>query len=117
MQRVMMAVESNKVPSQSKAIKSNCRDRCSLGLAGCSMIGKRFQVGGQRSQQFDSLAADRMINLQAPGVQEHALEAWRIGGAQQCFIQFKVTVFNVTCNRKTFPGKMNPNLMRRSAEH
>src|SRR5665647_2318149 len=107
----MMAVESNSVPSQSKAIKSNCRDRCSLGLIGCSMIGKRFQIGGQRSQQFNSLAADRMINLQAPGMQEHALEAWHTGGAQQRFIQFKVAVFNVTCNRETFTGKMNPNLM------
>ncbi len=58
MQRTMTPVESYRVPSQSKAIRSNWRGR-GLGM----VVGKLLEVGGQRRFEAHRLVGGGMAEL------------------------------------------------------
>src|SRR4051812_17013356 len=78
MQRTISAVESNRVPSQSNAIRSK-RGRESVIGADSMRLAQHAQqsdaFGRQRRFEVYAFAAGRMIERQAPCVQEHAVEA------------------------------------------
>ena len=57
MQRTMILVESNSVPSQSKAIRSNWRGRSWAWSANF------LQFRRQRGEQFDALAGGGVVEL------------------------------------------------------
>src|SRR6476620_1632180 len=76
----MMPVESNRVPSQSKAMRSKLRlSMHQLSLSPPADAWPVISVPGHRffsrlGWQLDRRAGFRVSELQAPGVQEHALE-------------------------------------------
>src|SRR5687767_12047995 len=103
MQRVISAVESNSVPSQTKTIRSKFMSAprptgtsadpprgcgpawerpgarpAEDGLTqsgSCQVLQQRLAFSRQRRFQLDHLAARGVHEAQPPGVQEHALEA------------------------------------------
>jgi hypothetical protein len=62
-------------------------------------------------QQFDTVAAGRVIELQAPSMQKHPFEGGRFPGPQQGFIQFEIAILVVTHNGVAFAGEVNTDLM------
>src|SRR5438309_9208991 len=101
MLRVMCAVESISVPSQSKTIRSNCSlaMRCRLrGGPISSFIELRDEAaafGGHWRLELQRRAGGRMRELKPVRVQEHAFQTRSGVGARQRLVQRKVSVFGI----------------------
>src|SRR5579864_4012211 len=118
MLRVICAVESIRVPSQSKTIRSNCcramRVRLALRLLVTlfgELIDEAPAVGRQGRLELQRLACGGMREPEPVSMQEHPLQA-RVGiRARQRLVQAKIAVFGIADDRQTQMRQVNPDLM------
>ena len=69
-----------------------------------------LQFGRQGTNQVYALCADGVIKHQAMGMQKHALQPLHT----QLLIEYKITIFVVTQNRKPQVSQVYANLVRAS---
>jgi hypothetical protein len=104
MQRAISAVESNRVPSQSKAMRSKRRTRV--------MVASRSVAhsAGSGRLQGDAFAAGRVVEGQFARVQEHAREALLAAG--QLAVEREVAVLRVADDRVPGMRQVHADLVR-----
>src|SRR5260370_34178074 len=114
MLRVMCAVESISVPSQSKTIRSNCCRAMRIRFVAqfSELVEEVPAFGRQRRVELQGLAGCRMREAQPMRMQEHPLERRPRVRSGKRLVQGEVAVFRVAGDAQPEMREMDPDLMR-----